>query len=460
MPNFSLNVEDTIVAIGSSHSPANRGVVRLSGPKCLEIAHRLGVQSQPKSAHRLEIQLDLGEPLGVVPAAALIWPNHRSYTGQPSVEFHAVGCLPILQSIVERLIEAGARAARPGEFTLRAFLAGRMDLTQAEAVLGVIEAEDRGSLDHALRQLAGNLSQPLENVRGELLDLLADVEAGLDFVDEEIQFITDTDLIVRLRSIAASIKNARDQFSSRRQDRSDTVVALRGLPNAGKSRLLNRLVGRDAAIVADVAGTTRDVVMVNVTWDEHSIRFLDTAGIEETEDQSLLGKISTRAQEQARRASGDADIRVWCVDQSDADAMTVQASMQAIAKERRRGVDDVWVATKCDRANSPVPDGWIPTSSTSGQGIDVLRRRLIDLIESQSQSDSNSVIGTAARCTGSLLAAEDALRSAIGYVEGDDGHEYVSAELRIAADAVGEVTGVVYTDDVLDRVFSRFCIGK
>ena len=298
----SLNFDDTIVAIGSSHQPAARGVVRLSGTQCLEVASAMGIRATRSIAHRIKTQFDLGEPLGTLPVSALIWPNARSYTGQPSVEIHAIGCLPILQSIVGRAIDSGARAARPGEFTLRAFLAGRLDLTQAEAVLGVIEAQHRGALDHALRQLAGNLSRPLEALRTELLDLLADVEAGLDFVDEDIQFISDKDLVARLRPIVASIAETREQLARRGQDRSETVVALRGLPNAGKSRLLNELTGKDAAIVADVAGTTRDVVSVTATWEGKRIRFLDTAGIEQTDGQTPLQRISAEAQEHARRA--------------------------------------------------------------------------------------------------------------------------------------------------------------
>ncbi|MEO1530229.1 MAG: GTPase, partial [Planctomycetota bacterium] len=277
MSALSVNVEDTIVAIGSSHQPATRGVVRFTGPSCMEVARSLGVAPSRSIAHRIECMFELGDPLGRVPVAALLWPNRRSYTGQPSLEIHTLGSLPILQAIAKRAIHVGARAARPGEFTLRAFLAGRMDLTQAEAVLGVIEAEHRGALDHALGQLAGNLSRPLESHRAELLDLLADVEAGLDFVDEDIQFIDDEVLLARLHAIAESITETRGQLLDRAQDHSEVVIALRGFPNAGKSRLLNQLVGRDAALVADIAGTTRDVVSVAVKLEGRRMRFLDTA---------------------------------------------------------------------------------------------------------------------------------------------------------------------------------------
>ena len=164
---------------------------------------------------------------------------------------------------------------------MRAFLAGRLDLTQAEAVLGVIEAEQRGSLDHALRQLAGNLSRPLEQMRSTMLDLLADVEAGLDFVDEDIEFISDDDLIQRLRELAEQLAKTRKRLGRRSGGGANLIVTVRGEPNAGKSQLVNCLAGHDAAIVADNAGTTRDVVTIETVIGERRLTLVDTAGIED-----------------------------------------------------------------------------------------------------------------------------------------------------------------------------------
>lgn len=460
-----LEVDDTIVAIGSSTMPAARGAVRFSGLDTIAVAKRLGIEPANESvAHRVETTIDVGQPLGRIPVHALIWPTSRSYTGQPSLELHTFGSLPILSAIVSRSIEVGARAARPGEFTLRAFLAGRLDLTQAEAVLGVIDADGRGSLDHALRQLAGNLSRPMEFLRGQLLDLLADVEAGLDFVDEDIQFISDVDLVDRLRDIASTIKTTRSQLAERNRDKAEWIVALRGLPNAGKSRLLNVLAGHDAAIVAEVAGTTRDVVSVPMQIDDHHLVLIDTAGIDTVEGNTALDQISHQAQMQAERAGREADIRLWCVDRSSTDWQQTCQAMGKLASDRRRSSVDIWVATKCDKNSDKnsdhPPDAWISTSAVTGTGIDLLRKQLGIAIESLNQAESTSVAGTAARCMGSLQSAELAIEAAIGYVEGAEGHEYVSSELRLAASALGEVTGTVYTDDILDRVFSRFCIGK
>ncbi|PAY20716.1 tRNA uridine-5-carboxymethylaminomethyl(34) synthesis GTPase MnmE [Rhodopirellula sp. SM50] len=467
----AIEIEDTIVAIGSSTTPAARGAVRFSGADVMTITRQLGINpTSERSAHCVEGTINLGSPLGEIPVRALVWPTPGSYTGQPSLEIHTFGSMPILSAIVGRAIELGARAARPGEFTLRAFLAGRLDLTQAEAVLGVIEAEGRGSLDHALRQLAGNLSRPMEFMRSQLLDLLADVEAGLDFVDEDIQFISDDDLVARLDSIRSTLAMTREQLTQRTRDKSQWIIALRGLPNAGKSRLLNVLAGHEAAIVADQAGTTRDVVSVPMQWGDHNVMLVDTAGIETADGDSSLEQISHQAQLQADRAGREADIRLWCVDHASPGWEATCRAMHQLADEKRRPAIDLWVATKCDSlgdspsdstpSHPPAPDPWIRTSALTGAGIESLRQQITAAIESLDASEGVSVLGTAARCTGSLRAAETAIASAIDYVGGGDGHEYVSSELRLAASALGEVTGAVYTDDILDRVFSRFCIGK
>ena len=249
-----VDVEDTIVAIASPTSPAARGVVRLSGDGLLPILQRLGILcTDSRRANRYDATVDLGTPIGEIPVGVMLWPTKRSYSGQPSAELHTIGSLPLLSGLVDAAIRAGARAARPGEFTMRAFLAGRLDLTQAEAVLGVIEAEGRGTLDHALRQLSGNLSRPLEQMRSALLDLLADVEAGLDFVDEDIEFITDETLVERLSGIADQLEDTWRLMKQRGGGAARAEIALRGDPNAGKSCLVNQLAGKDVAIVADAA---------------------------------------------------------------------------------------------------------------------------------------------------------------------------------------------------------------
>ena len=369
----SIDVADTIAAIASPTSPAQRGIVRLSGSDVAEILGRLGIDcGSGRRARRFDAQVDIGDPIGIVPVSVMLWPTPRSYTGQPSAELHTFGSLPILSALVQAANRAGARAARPGEFTMRAFLAGRLDLTQAEAVLGVIEAETRSSLEHALRQLAGNLSRPLEQMRHTLLDLLADVEAGLDFVDEDIQFISDEVLIERLAEIAAQFEETWNMMQTRGGGAAHSIIALRGEPNAGKSCLINRLAGREVAIVGELPGTTRDAVTIDIEWEGKPVTLVDTAGIEDADSD-----ISRLSQQQAQRAGADANLRLWCVDSSRDDfPQACEHAERAASADRRSCVIDLWVATKADLpTSSPVAAKWIDCSAATGFGIETLRAR-------------------------------------------------------------------------------------
>lgn len=471
-----MQLDETIVAIATPTSPASRGVVRLSGADAVVVLKRIVDPSsvdatvfEPnhrRKAIRLDVVVNLNAPLGAIPASALIWRNDRSYTGQPAVEIHTIGSVPILTKLVETCLQHGAKPARPGEFTMRAFLAGRMDLTQAEAVLGVIEAESAGTLDSALEQLAGNLSRPLSRVRNELIDLLADVEAGLDFVDEDIEFIADEDLLDRLIPMLDIIESAKQQIQTRGGGSTSAKVVLRGEPNAGKSRLINALAGVDAAIVADVAGTTRDVVSVTARIGGYDLTLQDTAGIENVSD-----SVSRDAQSAGELASQSAAVRIWCVDASRSDLGDaidwVQREKSALEQSQAvlRTSMDLFAATKNDlvtgdSASSLASDPWVPCSAETGDGLSDLKRRIVDCIADMDIQETGSAIGTAARCQQSLQSAGQAIQAAIELTRQQAGHEYVSAELRTATQAIGEVTGEIYNEDILDRVFGRFCIGK
>ncbi|MGI9443962.1 MAG: tRNA modification GTPase [Rubripirellula sp.] len=457
-----LDADDTIVAIASPTSPAPRGVVRMSGDKTVTILKQMGVHCEEiKTPRRLATHIELGSPLGTIPVDVMVWPTHRSYTGQPSAELHTYGSLPLLRGLVDKAGLCGARPARPGEYTMRAFLAGRLDLTQAEAVLGVIEAEQRGTLDHALRQLSGNLSQPLERMRSTLLDLLADVEAGLDFVDEDISFISDKDLVDRLSAIAVELEQTLRLMQNRGGGSARISVALCGPPNAGKSCLINRLADKQVAIVAAVAGTTRDTVTVDIELQGNHVTLIDTAGIEQAETE-----VSMHSQAQSRRSTSESRVRLWCVDSTSDDFAANASELKELANRTRKPQTiDLWIATKMDAAmNSTLtsdPDlPWIQCSALNGDGIDSLKKSICENLKQHDAEEIGSVVGTAARCSQSLHQAIAAIQQAIQLTTHQEGHEFVSAELRTVAQCLGEVTGTVYTDDILDRVFGRFCIGK
>lgn len=458
------DTEETICAIASPPGAAPRGVVRISGPECVEVVCRIvdpGLVERLRAVRKAsawETEMDLGEPLGVICVRLLLWPGRRSYTGQPSAELHLCGASPLLQATLARLHNAGSRLARPGEFTLRSFLAGRIDLTQAEAVLGVIDADSGAGLGPALDQLTGGISQPLSELRTSMIDLLADVEAGLDFVDEDIQFIEDEVLATRLDEMSGAVRQTLARMSSGGRSGEVPLVVLCGRPNAGKSRLLNRLAGFESAIVSSTVGTTRDPVEVRISIGDWRVRVIDTAGIEQLDDDQLAWlTIAGQAQDLGRRLAADADIRVWC---SSLEGV-LAGPQDELEDEQPR--DCLLLATKSDLATSElieqaVAQGWLPISSVRGDGLEGLAEVLGERLSQD--RDSQGVASTAARCQESLADAADGLASAAEVTRCGGGHELVSAELRLAIDAIGRVTGEVYTEDILDSIFSRFCIGK
>jgi tRNA modification GTPase len=457
---MSLDIDDTIAAIATAAGGGLRGIVRVSGPCAVSIANSLfefTIQHDaPASPSKLATcrrgALRLTSPLGEVPATLYLWPTSSSYTRQPSAEFHLPGSPPILEAALQAICRAGARIARPGEFTLRAFLAGRLDLTQAEAVLGIIDAHDRRQLSSALAQLAGGLARPLGALRQSLLELLAHLEAGLDFADEDIEFIGRNELQSQLSTAENTIASLMNQMRSRGQFGAVRRIVLAGLPNVGKSSLLNVLAGESAAIVSSVAGTTRDFVTRQLIVGDLECLITDAAGLEFA---ASGHEIDASAQSHARQQIAAADLTLLCLDCSHpARASDVNAVCSLISSPHL----SVW--TKCDlpqAARSAIEPSTVYTSSRTGEGLRELRATIGQALQSAA-AESGTVTSTADRCRDSLRLAAAALARARSNVAESD--ELVAAEIRVALDELGAVVGAVYTDDILDRVFSRFCIGK
>jgi tRNA modification GTPase len=457
-----LDVHDTIAAIASAPGGAARGIVRLSGPDVLACVRpwftprEVSVDlSTLVHATRVPGRWALARPLGDVPCDLYLWPTTRSYTRQPSAELHLPGSPPLLQAALARLGESGARLAARGEFTLRAFLAGRLDLTQAEAVLGVIEATGQRELEVALAQLAGGLARPLDALRNALLDLLAHLEAGLDFVEEDIEFIAADELTRQLAAIGAQLEQIERTMVARQVDTATLRVVLTGPPNAGKSSLLNALAGEEAALVASTAGTTRDYITREIDLDGFPCQLTDTAGLA-----GATAVPDAEGERQARRLAGEAHVVLLCRDATlAAPVMAVPQNMPA-----QRVIP---VATKIDLLppNGPSAGGClgeeeVATSARTGTGLAELRARIGRELRRLSGESEGAVANTAARCHESLRAAREGVERACALAETGQGEELVAAELHAALDDLGRVVGAVYTDDVLDRIFSRFCIGK
>jgi len=467
-----FEAEDTIAAVATASRGAARGIVRLSGPDVVNLVTPLfsatggvdvaGITEPSNLAGELQFS-NLPGPSITLPCELFLWPGRRSYTRQPVIELHTLGSPPLLELLVEALCRRGARLAEPGEFTLRAFLAGRIDLSQAEAVLGVIDADDDEQLNAALVQLAGGIARPMEQLRSDLLQLLAELEAGLDFVEEDIEFIATEEIARRLAQVRQQLHGLEQQMAGRAERGSTWQVVLVGPPNVGKSSLFNALTARFGcnpghqgvtllpAIVAPQAGTTRDYLTATLKLGDLSCQLVDTAGIE-TASNVLAGEAAeiTRATQSQTAAQRQlATLRLVCFDPNS-----------PLPQSHPLPGRDLFILTKADLVAPRQLQGAIPVSSVTGSGIDLLAEAIRKQLADDPNSAGEVVVSTAVRCRDSLRLALAAIERAHGLATARGGDELIAAETRNALHELGKIVGAVYTDDILDRVFSSFCIGK
>jgi tRNA modification GTPase len=451
----ALDPNDTIAAVATPPGPAVRCIVRLSGLRALAIALE-GFQPDRELSKSLRCAvsrsglLRLGGLRPPVPVTLGLWPAPRTYTGQNVAEIHLIGSAPLASLALAHCLGRGARQAEPGEFTLRAFLSGRLDLTRCEAVLGVIDAQNAAQLQEALAQLAGGLSGPLLALRDRLLDLVAHLEANLDFSEEpDVDPLGRTTTAQELSKSATELDGLLERLTDRARPTGHPRVVLVGPPNAGKSRLFNRLLGQDRAIVAPCAGTTRDYLSELCDCDGLTVELVDTAGIE-----APGNPLTSHAQASRALQVGCADLLLEC-----RSAETAELAFELIDSEASR----LGVWTKGDQALPDPRDeramGTLITSAVTGAGIPALQSAIGRAI-CEKQAEGNLLAGTAARCRDSIERAGDALVSAAATLAKGGGDELVALDLRLAIDELGKVVGAVVTDDILDRIFRRFCIGK
>ena len=447
-------ISDTIAAISTAPGRGGIGIVRLSGSGCASIAQALIGELPPARHAALRPFLDAnGEPLDQ--GLALYFPAPNSLTGEDVLELHAHGGPVVLDLLLRRALDVGARLAEPGEFTQRAFLNGKLDLAQAEAVADLIESGSAQAAKAALRSLQGEFSAQVHDLTEALLQLRMWVEAAIDFPEEEIDFLADRALGERMEDIRRRFTELGEAARQGALLRDGLTLVIAGRPNAGKSSLLNRLAGYDAAIVTAIPGTTRDVLRERIEIDGLPLHILDTAGLRESPDEVEAEGIR-RAHLEIERA----DRVLFVVDASDAKAVAaIDADLAALPTSAPRTVvmnkvDRVGGETRVDAGNRDIV--WL--SAANGTGFDLLRAHLKDCV------------GFHPAGTGALSARArhlDALRRARAHVE--EAHrllverhagELVAQELTDAQRALGEITGEVSSDDLLGRIFGSFCIGK
>ena len=457
---------DTIAAIATGHSPTAIGIVRVSGEGCFALCDKVfraanGRPFSEQPSHKMAFGEMLDARGRVIDQGlAVRFPGPHSYTGEDSAEFHCHGSPVVLRELLDALFAAGARQAKAGEFTQRAFLNGRLDLTQAEAVIDLIDAETAAAARNAAAQLDGGLRRVLEPIQDALLDITSRFYAVVDYPAEDIEDIRPEQVAEALSSAEAQLTALLATCQRGKVLKSGVRTAIVGRPNAGKSSLLNALAGYERAIVTDIPGTTRDTVEESVLCGGVLLRLIDTAGIRDTAD-----IVEQKGVERSRKALGSADLVLAVVDGS------VPLTAEDLEVLRLAAESPRWIAvfSKCDlwdtRARSvgivgsPAPAASVTLSSVTGEGLDELEAAVAALFPAGDPKEAGSLL-TDQRQEEAVRRARDAVRRAQDALNSGLTPDAVLTDAEEALDALGELTGRTAKEEIVSRIFSRFCVGK
>ena len=482
-----MNLDDTIVAIATPPGRGGIGVVRLAGPQAKAIAKpmlRLGHDLEPGRARVCDLVEPNGEIGSGVSRTGVSAPHERidevvvtyfakphSYTTDDIVEISAHGSPVVLRHIVELSLASGARLADPGEFTMRAFLNGRLDLTQAEAVRDLIDSQTLFQAKVAAQQLEGALSNRIKPIKKKLIALIALLEAGIDFAEDDVSVAQDATILNRIAEVKTPLEQLSATFTYGKIVHQGLTLAIVGRPNVGKSSLFNRLVERERAIVTAQPGTTRDLVSETVAIGGIPVELVDTAGIRRALDEAE--SIGIR---KSMEALADADLVLVVIDttepqnKEDEELLTQIKGRPAIIVENKSDLERLWSDGRPAR-QSPAEPGrvssavfsspqCIPTSALTGEGIPALRAAILNLVAGDTTTQQESGFLTSVRHQKLVNDALTALHAAANAVAGKVPHEMVLLDLYGALRPLDEITGATTTDDILNLIFGTFCIGK
>lgn len=446
-----MTLNDTIVAISTPPGRGGIGVVRLSGPQAAEVAAGVLAGFSGVEARRARLCRLTDEAGATVDEVAATWfAGPKSFTGQDVVEIACHGSPVILRYAVERCVGAGARIATPGEFTLRAYLLGRIDLPQAEAIRDLIEATTLYQAKVASQQLGGALSRRIAPLKAQLIEMISLLEAGIDFAEDDVSVASAEELLGRLAPLRAGMEKLARSFAFGRVVHEGFSLAIVGRPNVGKSSLFNALLEQDRAIVTEIAGTTRDLVTETASIGGIPVRLMDTAGIRESSD-----VVESLGIERSHQAMADADLTLVVY---DAGVGLDEESRKLYEKAREQG-RHLLVGNKCDAGVSVEP-GAIAVSARTGENLELLRERIVEAIAPGGLKEAGDGFLTSLRQKGLLDEAVRELDRARAAIEAHIPHEMLLLDLYAALRAVDGVSGATTADDILNRIFSTFCIGK
>ncbi|MBZ0200076.1 MAG: tRNA uridine-5-carboxymethylaminomethyl(34) synthesis GTPase MnmE [Ignavibacteriaceae bacterium] len=447
--------EDTIVALATPSGVGAISVIRVSGPDSFVAADKIFL-GKIKLLHAVSHTIHYGQIVdepGLVIDDVLIsvFRNPNSFTGEDCVEISTHGNPIIIKKIIELLTAKNIRLAEPGEFTKRAFLNGRIDLTQAEAVVDIINSRSEASLRGARNQLDGLLSKKINDLRQQLIDTSSFVELELDFAEEDIEFIDNTELIKRIKNIIREIEKLLATYSFGRVLRDGINIALVGKPNVGKSSLLNYILKESRAIVSHIPGTTRDVIREEVLIDGLLFRLFDTAGIRTSQDE-VEGEGIMRS----REAVKNADLVLFIDDVEQGFSYDLYDELISLTSSN----NIIKVMNKIDIAEASTLEADVFLSAKTGFGTEKLFSIMKERALSGENYSEQSTIVSNVRHYNCLRKAKDNLNSALITSENKLSGEFISVDLRTAAVALSEIIGDVTSDDILNNIFSKFCIGK
>lgn len=388
---------------------------------------------------------------------ASVFRGPKSYTGEDTVEVSCHGGVLVTQAVLETILEQGVRAAEPGEFTQRAFLNGKLELSQAEAVADLIHAKSIKAVDAAHQQLEGKLGDHIRKFRQQIIDATAMVELELDFIEEDVEFANKEQLRTLLSDLDIEIGRLLDTYETGRLVKDGVKTVFIGRPNAGKSTLLNTLVGSERAIVTDIAGTTRDTIDADWSYDGLLFKLIDTAGLRETND-----VIEAEGVKRSQKAFEQADLVVYLKDLS---RPLESAERKEIAGFQKRAAQTPFllIGTKLDLEEPARKERIhydLKISALNGKNIELLKKEMKQRALEQKDYDTSSLLVTSSRHRDGLQKARENVQRAIGALDRGMTGDFLSIDLRAALKELGTITGEITTEDLLDSIFSRFCIGK
>ncbi len=454
--------QDTIVALATPSGAGAIAIIRLSGKEAITIATEIfnsisGKELLKQKSHTVHLGNIVDGSRIIDEVLATVFKNPNSYTGENVVEFSCHGSSYIQQEIIQLLLRKGCRMATAGEFTLQAFLNGKMDLSQAEAVADLIASDSKASHQLAIQQMRGGFSTEIEELRIQLLNFASLIELELDFSEEDVEFANREEFQKLIKKITTLLKKLIDSFATGNVLKNGIPVAIVGRPNSGKSTLLNSLLNEERAIVSNIAGTTRDTIEDEITIGGIRFRFIDTAGLRDTTDE--IEKIGVeRALEKLEKSS----IYIYLFDSTEMSVVEVKKELDSFTTNSKQLI----VANKIDKAskeevsainNSDLP--FLTISAKNKDSLDVLSNSLLDIAGIEAL-DSNQLMVTNSRHYDVLIKSLEEISKV---QEGIDNHltgDLLAIDLRQALYFLGEITGQVSNDDLLGNIFANFCIGK